>query len=109
MLHTVKCGVLFLGFGALFIYYKKIVIQGYDLRSPSLAPLRINFGVIWSLAVAHCAWPLLFDASCVFYLVSEVSGVEFLVQGTGIFIGAVAGCLFVARIVRAWWSWLLML
>merc|ERR1712216_22017 len=69
--------------------------------------MGINFSVIWSLAVVHCAWPLLFDASCVFYLVSEVSGVDVLVQGTAIFVGASAGCLLVARLVRGWWLWLL--
>jgi len=105
-LTPVKLGVVLVGMGVLVLYYKKIIVRGFDMRSPALAPMRINFGVIWSLTVLHWAWPLLFDAACVFYLASEVSGVDVLVRGTKIFAGAGAGCLLFARLVRGWWLWL---
>jgi len=105
-LTAVKLCVLVPGLGAIFLYYKRIVVRGCDLRSPALQPLRINFGVIWSLAVMHWAWPLLFDAACVFYLASEVSGVDVLVAGTKMFAGTSAVCLLFARLARGWWLWL---
>lgn len=106
-LTAVRLGVFLFGLCTGVLYHRSICVRGIDLRSPAMASVRINFAVIWSLTVVHWVWPLLFDAACVFYLVSEVSGVDILVQSTLIFAGVGAGCLFFARLARGWWLWLL--
>lgn len=102
---VVKLTVLVSGIGVLILHRKSIHIRGLDLRAASSLPLLINLGVVWSLAILHWVWPLLFDATCIFYLTSEVSGVEVLVQGPRVFGSVGLACLIFARLARGRWQW----
>merc|ERR1712136_326192 len=90
-LPVVKPFTLLGGVGVVVLYRTRLRLGGVDLNSPE----------------SSVAWLLLFDGVCVFYLVSEVSGVAPLAQSTRIFGASALGCLVLARLVRGRWMWVL--
>lgn len=78
------------------------------LSSPEAAVGLLTLGVVEGMAVLHWFWPLLFDATCVLYLVTEVSGAAPLAQLSKRVLAAImGGCLLVGLIVRNRWRWVL--
>lgn len=106
-LPVVKPFTLLGGVGVVVLYRTRLRLGGVDLHSPESSVALLSIGIVEGLVVLHLAWPLLFDGVCVFYLVSEVSGVAPLAQSTRIFGASALGCLVLARLVRGRWMWVL--
>lgn len=101
--------LLLLGVIIVLLYFANIEIRGIRTRSPDLFPILVNAGIIDAVVLIHWIWPLLADTATIIFLVSEVIGLQIMLNSWKEIVGSIVGSFFLAWLVRGWWFWIIVL
>lgn len=98
--------LMFLGFASWGLYYGDVTIRETSCRSAEAVSIFVPLIMVCALIVLNWLWPLLAEAVTIFYMASEIFGMESFVESWKI--GAVVGVvsLLLGRLLRGWWWWI---
>lgn len=99
--------LIILGIVAAGLYKKDVNIGEVKLQSPEVAPILLHIGLVDGVVILNWIWPLLAEAVGIFYLCSEIVGLQIFLESWKIGAAGGFGALILARIFRGWWFWIL--
>mmetsp|Transcript_29952 Transcript_29952/g.54562 ORF Transcript_29952/g.54562 Transcript_29952/m.54562 type:complete len:303 (-) Transcript_29952:246-1154(-) len=98
--------VILIGIVVAILYKLDVRYGEYSPRDPEALPLLIIVGVIVAVVILSWVWSLLAEVVGLLYLVSEVTGIEQLLQSWKIAAGVILASIFASWMVRNWWFWI---
>eukprot|EP00933_Yihiella_yeosuensis_P031962 TRINITY_DN25550_c0_g1_i1.p1 TRINITY_DN25550_c0_g1~~TRINITY_DN25550_c0_g1_i1.p1 ORF type:complete len:290 (+),score=45.42 TRINITY_DN25550_c0_g1_i1:126-995(+) len=99
--------LLSLAIAAATAYYLNLSVAGMLARSDEGVAILINLAVLSLIVILNWILPSVADGISVFYLLSEVLGLEFFVNRWEIGAGGAVVSLVLAWLIRGWWSWII--
>eukprot|EP00930_Biecheleria_cincta_P059810 TRINITY_DN45533_c0_g1_i1.p1 TRINITY_DN45533_c0_g1~~TRINITY_DN45533_c0_g1_i1.p1 ORF type:complete len:318 (+),score=68.00 TRINITY_DN45533_c0_g1_i1:76-954(+) len=98
--------LMLLGVASWGLYFGDVHIREVSCRSPEAVSVFLPLIVIDVVIVLNWLWPLLAEAVIIFYLASEIFGMESFFDSWKI--GSVVGVvsLLLGRLLRGWWWWI---
>jgi len=96
--------LMFSGFASGGLYAGDVTIREVSFRSPEAMAYFLPLAVIDAVIVLNWLWPLLAEAVVIFYLASEILGMESFSIQIGAIVGVVS--LLLGRLLRGWWWWI---